>query len=887
MRLGESTAAEKRYEEALLHYKNALQQNPDYTRARLSLGRVYLAQGDLDAAADTLERAEQSVSDVSQRAMLQRLLAITYYYQRDDLALQHVIDSAPVAGGFVADLALYEILIRLRNGDPTGAELAFGQIGPDASDNAHGAALFLYTRAQLESIKDPAQALATLDELLSPQWQSLGKEREEARIVQAYGYLLRGQLHSALRNPRAAMEDFEAFESRQPKAPIVKLLLAATALQLRDLDRAEGHLDTLLLNSPGQPLAAMLKAIIAFEKKDCPKARQYAESSINNGLRAPANSVIAGVCAYHEGLFATAYRHVKKALGSYPDNSDLLRLKMVLDYKFGYLEEASEIYLSRNLDSMRNVLLGNAMAYQLLAAGDEGQARRLLTRLQRESAASPVAAVQFQAIARQLESDDVLSAVADDAVSPTEDERLLQNLMLIQAGDLEGAYDSVEQWRASVPENVDALNLLAYLSQKKGDVATARALFDQALSTQPDNVPSFLFTAQQAMATGDYPEARAAFDAVLRINPRHLVALQGILELSFEHVEPPDWVALLEAVDLQSVSDDHWVAIAHAVFKWQQPRVLDDLLFSREPRSNWSPMLWMLWLKTRYAVDGVDDFLPNVGVYLDHNAALSHVLYALSILQTHGKYQETLTLIDKLADELRHSQAIQAQRVIAFIETGAHDEARRLLETLEGPDAVAAPTADGTERQTGNVATGSLWYAKGRLKEIEGDLAQATSYFTAYHDVSPSFHSVTRLARVLIRAERVDEAVDLAYSYRAAHPSDYAASLSLGLSLAAVRPKDALGLLDANAVRGLVLRDARLSNNLALLHASQGDYLSALRHSSNALSLDASDTRIRLLHARILIALGEFDEAEQVLAESPEQDAEITAMLETLHTRAI
>jgi len=885
--LGRLAVAAGDLDEAKLHLKNALQQDPGSTQARIELGAIYLTQGDLASAAGMFERVGLPSSGAQSPTHVFPLLALSYYHQREDQALRDLISNARSQGEDTLPVALYDILIQWRNGEQAQAEEAFQRLTARSPEAVRVSPLWLYTQAQLQSHNEPADALSTLGRLLSDEISKTAPVDLNRRIIGTYAYLLRGQLHLALRDASAAMKDFERFEARQPKEPLVQILLAATALQLRETERAEGYVDTLLANVPQHPLANTLKAIIAFEKRDFPAAQWHAELSISQGLRLPANLIVAAVAAYHEEHFATAHRHVTGALHYDPENQVLQRLKMVLDYKSGYLEDASDAYLAQKIDGVREAFFGNAMAFELIAQGDSAKALGLLDHLQASPSGSPVDALQAQALRNALAEDAVLPIAVDPSIF-SHDEKLLRILMLAQLGDIDGASEEAEQWLSaaaeSAPEKVDALNLLAYLSQERGQTAKAASLFSRATDLKADNIPSLLFDARQSLAAGNYNDARTAFEAVLGASPHHLIALRGILRLTFEDHAPPDWSALLAPVDLLNAPDDNLIAVADAAFKWQQPETLDRLLFDPKPASEWSPELWMLWLRTRYVVDGSEGFPAHAKTYLDRHNSLSHALYALSILEAHRDYTQLLVLISGLPDSLQASQAIRVQHAAALVEIDAYDEARALIRGLE--QISVAPADDGHksrsdfgragdgQRSRGPIDIASLWYVKGRLKQREGDLVQAASYLRAYYKASPGRHSVTQLASVLVEAQRLDEAVKLALAYSDSHPADAGAILSLGLKLAPDRPLEALELLQSESVRPHVWRNAKLSNNLALLHFGNGDLRTAAIYSENALSIDADNRRIRANHATILVALGQNDEARQLVSEASRQGAE-------------
>lgn len=860
--MGMDALEKNQHESAILYFKNALQQSPDLAQARLALGRVYADSGDLKQAVPLFETVyEQGALP----AAVIPMLADAYYQQQDAAALSRLIDEhlpAPGAGeraesDWQATLALYDVLLLLRDGRVEDASDAFEQL-ENQPDTNRDAALRLYTQAQLHSRLSPADALMTLEDLLSrhPDY--------------ANGYLLQGQLLFTLRDFEQALQYFSTFEDLRPRDASVQFLLAITALQLKDTERAEKHVDILLLNSPSQPLANSLKATIAFEKGQYAVAREHAEKAMGNGLRTPSNKLIAGLSAFHNGQFESAYRYLQGVSSDYSDNEQLQRLLTFLNFKFGYIKAAGDGYLSDEVGSTKDIVFGNLLAYQLAQSGHPGQSLQILQHIKGKGTEGgrPVLVLQPDEVG--LVEEAVTASALEHTANFTAKERLMQVLVLLESGDVESASTLAGHWRQEDPSSLDALNVSAYVAHQRGNLAHARQYYDAALSISPDNVPSLLFNAQLALNTGDINAAEVDLKRVLQTSPNHLTAFRLLLKITFKRDNTPDWEHILTISPLDSMSDDHLVALSDAMLKWQAYVELDQLVFARTEQSNWSDMQWMLWLQNRYFLDDKSTFLNHAGEAIARVETVSQALFILSVAERHRDYALMLEMIEQLPPSMLDNDLIKLQKALALVEVGQFEGINPLLNSVS--DEVL------------NSAT--VWFVKGRMSSHEGDLVQALSYYRAYYEAAPSFHSVSHLADTLLDANRLADAVALAHDYITSHPFDETAHVSLGLKLATTHPADALAILSRDALHWLIWRNAKLSNNIALLFMSQHEYTDALRYSQRALALQPESNQIRINHARVLTVLNKTKEAFDVLDNTPESDEQIE-LLKRLITRRI
>jgi len=846
---GKSAKADGRYFEAIVLYKNALQQDITLIEARFELGALYSQLGNLPAAESFLLAAVEQQFALEQAVPL---LAGVYLQQNDLLALEKFLDKfldksletkpleetlndLPLALSTTLkqQLSLYRVLWLARSGELELAKSSWESL----ADKPLTCEMCLFTQAQLQSYQTPAEALATMDTLLAKY------------PANAQGYLLRGQLYFALRNPLKAYDNFQQFQDLQPSTGYAQFLLAISAMQMEDTPAATMHVDALLSAFPRQPLANHLKALLVFAKGEHEDAKRFAETSISSGLKAPANYLVAGVSAYHMDNLETAYGHLRKAVMFYPDNGELNRLLLVVQVKLGALMDAQAQYLDQDLGTVDDLLFGNVMAYQLIQKQQFAAAGNVLAYLESSPVLHPAVRLQTLALKAQLDPSNALALPeiginTGQASEATDVGRLATIMLLIQGNALPEAQNSAQQWLTESPNNVDALNVLAFIYQQTDMPQQAQALYTQALQVKPSNTPSLFFAAQTASAAADYVGAKELYSKILDINPISLSAVQALMKLTFVSPQTPDFETLLAPISMATVTDDQMVAIADTLFQWREYALLDSLLQRYKAEKTWSDMLWMVWLKNSYSLsvvkNGINNatnngiknadnnvvtqFRENYARFRTKNTLPEHAMFALSILEQNSQFDLVLDIIETLPATTRQMDVVQLAKASALIAFKQDQAAEKILRLLDDNSALS----------------GAQWYVWGRIMEYRNDLAQAASYYTAYHQSSPGFNSVTSLANVLLKTHRTDELAVLAEKYIISHPADNSARVSLAFKLAATHLDIAVQLLSTEHVHWLAMQSWKLSNNMAALYLMQGDATRALRYSTNAIILNPS-----------------------------------------------
>lgn len=831
---GKALASNKDFDVARLAFKNALSIDPALHRARYELGTTYYLTGDFESARFYFESARENGLEVSNFVLL---LASTYLKQNDMSALQALLDKQEALSSSPTEkiqLALYDILLLARTEELELAESRYSKLIDIEGNAAQGCALCLFSKAQLQSYRSPTDAIESLDKLVDrdPDYSS--------------AYLSRGQLYFALRNANQAFADFKKYESLQPENVYIKFLIAVTALQLKDMLTATTYVETLLAANPQQPFLNHLQALLAFEREDYGLASESAGKAILHGLSLPANYMVAGVSAYQQKNYEIAYRHLNKAKLYYPDNTQLRRLLALLEFKFGNLQAAGRDFVKTDVQSVKDALFGNLIAYQLVKDEQFEAAEGVVAFVQNKSVYQPIVNLQSKVLNIHVTQKKSLSLSGDQSsstvIDSNQDSNLISIILLIETQALEQAKTEGQAWLKRAPDNIDAINILAHTYQLLTDTAAASDLFEKALTLDPTNVPSLLYKARLAESNDQPQRANQLYRKALSTYPQNLAALRGLLTLTFSAQQRPVWSELLQPISIEKLTDDHLVAIADAMYLWQDYEAVNYHLNQYQEQAQWSELIWMVWLKNSYHINSEDRFLDNVDSYLEQNVELGHSLFALSILESQKNFELLVSVIKRLPESHKETDSINLQYALSLVELKRFEEANERLVNIDVMEANQA----------------AQWYIKGLLKQYEGDLTQASSYFSAYYQLDPNFHSMNSFVTSLTQTKRTDEAIVVANDYLKANPSDTQARLTLALKLASIQPKAAIALLESKSVRWFLLRNWKLSYNVAWLYASQNQPETALRYSENALLLNPDNERVKTLYARIL---GRLDSA--------------------------
>jgi predicted Zn-dependent protease len=259
---------------AEIHLKNLLQSEPDNVPARLMLGEVALASGDLAGAEQNLLRAVALGAD-SARVQLPLVRALVGQRKFEE-ALAQTAEGPELEGSARVEALSLEAAAQQGLGRREQAEAAYRaalRLDPGSAQvRSELAALLidsqrmdagrtlvdevladhpefvpaLLLRANVESTTGrPASAETTLARVIE-----LERAKPEQGVTYAVALSRLAEMQLRLGNADAAMVTADSLLAFVPQSPVARYVKAAVEVQQSDLDAAERRLESLIVDAP-------------------------------------------------------------------------------------------------------------------------------------------------------------------------------------------------------------------------------------------------------------------------------------------------------------------------------------------------------------------------------------------------------------------------------------------------------------------------------------------------------------------------------------------------------------------------------------------------------------------------------------------------------------
>jgi cellulose synthase operon protein C len=511
---------------AEIHLKNFLQREPDNVTARVLLGDVALASGDVLAAEQNLRRALALGADASavHLSLTRALLAQRKY---EDTVAQ--LEAGPELAGEarVEAMALKGAALR-------------GLGRREQSEAAYRAALGLApTSPQVRS------ELAAL--LLEGRRINEGRALVEKVLADQPDYvpalLLRADLESVTGQPAAAEATLQSIVELErngvaPTAGYATALarLAEVQLDLGKVVSADANVDALLALTPRNPRAQFIKAAIEVRQDDLDGAERRLEGLIVEADDYWPAYRLLGVINVRQGQLGQATMYLRTAVNN--DASDAAaRLALAEVYvREGNIDAAKQLIETSQSAGLSDGMFFAFVGQASLQAGMDEQAARYFD--QSETALPEdaeqliglsriyVAAGEFDRAVRMLQS-----TVLDDAQG-----RLLRDYLLallqVRQGDLDAADATAQRVAAAQPNVAWPLALRGTVAMLAGRLSAAQEWLAKALDIEPNNTGTLLNAARVAAASSDVAGAQGFLDRVLEIDENNTAAIIGAAQLA-------------------------------------------------------------------------------------------------------------------------------------------------------------------------------------------------------------------------------------------------------------------------------------------------------------------------------------------------------------------
>lgn len=798
---------------AVVQLKNALQSDSENVQARLLLGELYLAAGDLDSAEKELRRAHSlSPSDVTELLLGRTLLAM----QLPDEVLAMVSETAADPEQ-QRSKRLLRVDALIAAGRTDEVDLAIQRLHGDYPLDVDVA--MLDARASIAA-NDPAGALdkAALAVSLAP-------DNAAAR-------LLHGTLALQTGASKVAEAELRALENLAPGTVPVVLLQAELNLQNNAFAEAEAATDAVLKREPANVRAQYLKARALFGLERYQDADRLMRQLSEYSRFLPEAMLLNGMIKIQTGQHAQAAQSLADFLRNEPDNVAARRMLGGLYIDMDQPLSAVDV-LSRGLAPDSNdVETLNALATAQLYSKDYRGAVAILRQ---------VAAISDGTQAAQ--AGGLLNLLGDGNDVSAADHELILVLDGLRRGQLNDALDRAEAQVEAEPENADALGLLGAVHMARNEDDAARSALEGTLALDPTNASARSNLNRLDLRAGNLEAVRARLEADLAADPTDVGVRTALANALLQANETEAAIEILQ----DDETTDGLLAQLQLFERLQRPddvlATVEALAADEQDRGRFEAARGYIRLGRPADTLRVMESLPQDLV----DQAIPRLLKARAQYEL-GDNSAALETLEPLQARVQTNLFINGSLVDLKLTTGDIAGARATVDKLREIDPEQATLLDARIANS-----------------LEGaDAARAVLEAQASANSSPD------LARALFRARLASGDRELAVeglrSYVRERPAD-AAAVEL-LSMLLLQDGDMTNArLELERAFRLTPNNAKVLNNLAWVRHEQGAQ-GALELAARAYALAPDSGEIADTFGWILVNEGKVEDGLRLLREA-------------------
>ncbi|RJG50406.1 XrtA/PEP-CTERM system TPR-repeat protein PrsT [Motilimonas pumila] len=584
--------AKNAYQQAGLHLKNHIKQQPEDAFARYLLGQVYLSQKHYPAATKELQLAlslqySEAASALAQAyfetGAYQEVLAIQPLPQWSEQVRCELLLLQVDAALSMQQVSIAEQLLADLTGKPVEQQLGHAMIS-----------------LQQQNWQQSLQYLAAIDSDQYP-WQR--------QWLAVNAYMQGGQYDNAI-------EGLHQLHQHDPQQLRYSLLLTDAALAKLDFELAKQSMAASRQLSPKHVQLIFQQAYLAFLQQDFNRAINESGILLSQVEHHPGR-VINGLAHYYLGHWEQAYNQLNKVATQLPADHLVQRVMVDILLKLGQVEQSADLATHIHWQDVNQLPLLLTLVTDMKSRASQGKPEQVerallnnLKQLQPEAAEQLLQlglaqvmlgdeqdgqevieqALQQQAQLNEREArllfsyyvkTQQLSAalqVADKL--PSEQASLQQHmraLVMLKQMDYAGAEQALRQARELSPDNLHFAQLLALCLYRQQHWLALAKLMEQVLPLAPLQ-PQLLYFA--TMADLERQQSSAAIKRLETAAQQSQVAPQSLLLLADVYQSQGDFSsaqALLLTMPTEMQQNPAWLLLAAQgaaeLLQWQQAEV--------------------------------------------------------------------------------------------------------------------------------------------------------------------------------------------------------------------------------------------------------------------------------------------------------------------------
>jgi tetratricopeptide (TPR) repeat protein len=580
---GDRFAAEAKYNEAAIEYRNALARDDKFGEARKKLAVVYERLNRPDQAyAEIVRAADLLPNDMDVQLDAAKYLFIAKQFldarQRAELVLAREpknVDALVLRGNILAGLrdmpsALDDIeaaiqidpehglhhtnlaLLQLAQGRVAPARESFEkaiEVEPRSIPARVALANFYWATGDLKGAESSLRAALAIEP------ESLLLNRVAAAFYMSANRLKELEPHlkllaekSKTNQAKFTLADFYLMANRREEAKAILKTLASDSntasraqTRLAQLDYAEGRraeahasVDRILTRQPNQ--AAPLRARAGWlQREGKPReALENARAAVAVDARSITGLYLLGTLQIENRLLDEAIKTFNDILRLNPSATaahlQLGRLYMARGQAITAVTVAQQLIRSAPELPAAHALLGQALRRIGDYVGAESEAKRLLAQQPSSYEARVILGELAVARGQHAEARQQFSKAFETNATAVDALQGLTTVDLLE-GKAASAIERVEKRLASDPTDIGLLTLSARAYAASGDAAMAEKRLRAVLAQEPGNPRAYSLLAQLMVVQNRIEDARKEYEGLARLNPRNLAAqtLVGVM----------------------------------------------------------------------------------------------------------------------------------------------------------------------------------------------------------------------------------------------------------------------------------------------------------------------------------------------------------------------
>lgn len=864
----EQFSDEGKINEGIIEAKNVLQVEPENSKARYLLGKLYLLKGMAAEAQTQFERAKKTGIDTPD---LRLKLLESFLLQRKYTDI--IFDTREVAEQETnAELLTYRGLALMGQNKLEEAKETL-QKALDMKPEFAKALIANATLSMQTGAREEAEVYLSKLETIDPKQIDI--------------WLLRAAMNLSNNEPEQAIENYKAALAINEFNIQANFGVARTSLSLRKQDEAKKYIDQIKKRFPDNPVINYLYGILELQQGNREKAKDHLQKLLTAVPNHLETLLIMAQINFEDNQLQQATQMLTIFQNNLDNYLPAIKLSAAIKLKENKAKEAIfdlEPFLADNADDLQLLsLLGSAY----LTIGDNSKGTQYLARA--AELAPDQSYIQTQLALGQLQSGEVDLAIEGlESVVELNPDLLRAELTLIlvhiRQGNLDVALESINRAIEKDPENPIFHNLRGAVYLSKKEIPTAQENFELALKKDPNYTTAINNLAQIEINKGNQAKAKEYFEQILSINENNEQALISLADVAIKENQIERGIEYLERarkgnknaqrsrimlgnyyINSNNITQADLIVNELDAFAAKQPDVmlLNAKLNVRKGNTDVAINIYKTLLEAQPKATQVHYLLGNALMQIRDDAdAEKSLKQALALAPGNLSVMKSLTrlyAITKRHDEaLIQAKAIQKQ----FPESNEGFALQGDLLAAKGD----ANKALALYEKAFSVNPSSLLAIKiaQSMRNI-GDTAKATSYLSDWAEKQPKDSAAkSLLATWYHQANQLDESVKLYEEVLTLNPNNVAALNNLATIYGDKGDDRALKL--SERAHELVPSDHDITDTLAWIVIQKGQFQRGLTLLSPVVEDAANQNPIILYHyAYALAEVGETEKSKKYL----------------------